>query len=488
MKLQLSVLLSLLILTQTSSAQSFTESSAFPAFQGFSVATGSIAFVDIDNDNDLDVLISGRNNSSTNIAQIHTNNGSGSFTEPTENSLEGVLYSSAAFADIDGDDDQDLLITGRDNSDIIIAKLYTNDGSGVFTEIADTPFEGVMHSSVAFADIDGDNDQDLLISGRNSAEDPTCKLYTNNGSGVFTLDMSTPFPGVDMSSIAFADIDGDNDQDVLITGQSGSSPISKLYTNDGTGEFTLVSPSPFDQVRRSSIAFADVDGDDDLDVVITGVDASWNNIAKVYMNDSNGGFTELEGNSLEGVYNSSVAFGDVDNDSDLDLLLTGQMFDGPFISRLYTNDGNGVFSEVQNTPFEGVEQGSVAIADVDNDQDQDIFITGRHNVGYFITKLYTNDLFVSIAENSNEDPELILKLFPNPTTSGRLSLEYSARQATNIVLNIYDMKGSLQKTQQETLFRGEQLLNLDIRKLGSGKYLLELIDGDLRKMARFTVQ
>ena len=64
------------------------------------------------------------------------------------------------------------------------------------------------------------------------------------------------FDGVDRSSIAFADVDRDNDPDVLITGYSNSESIAKLYENDGIGNYTEVTGTPFDGVRFSSIAFA----------------------------------------------------------------------------------------------------------------------------------------------------------------------------------------------------------------------------------------
>ena len=108
-----------------------------------------------------------------------------------------------------------------------------------FVEAPQTPpFAGVAEGSIAFADIDGDNDLDVLITGRDSSGTIISKLYTNDGLGNFTEMMGTPFEGVVLSSIGFADVDGDNDQDVLITGTSSSGVISKLYTNDGMGNFT----------------------------------------------------------------------------------------------------------------------------------------------------------------------------------------------------------------------------------------------------------
>jgi hypothetical protein len=199
------------------------------------------------------------------------------FTEVTGTPFAGVQESSIAFADVDGDNDQDVLITGVNlvqpgTPGDRISKLYTNDGLGNFTEVMGTPFEGVEYGSIAFADVDGDNDQDVLITGLSNSGAQIAKLYTNNGSGAFSEVMNTPFEGVFTGSIAFADVDGDDDPDVLITGLSfPASAISKLYINDGYGVFSEATGTPFEGVQLSSIAFADVDGDDDPDVLITGI-------------------------------------------------------------------------------------------------------------------------------------------------------------------------------------------------------------------------
>jgi len=349
------------------------------------VGESSIAFADVDGDNDQDVLITGYNNTEY-IAKLYTNDGNGGYSLVSATPFEGVHYSSIAFADVDGDNDQDVLITGYNNTEYI-AKLYTNDGNGGFSLVSGTPFDGVYLGSIAFADVDGDNDQDVLITGYSNSGQ-IAKLYTNDGNGGYSLVSATPFEGVYVSSIAFADVDGDNDQDVLITGNNNSGTIAKLYTNDGNGGYSLVSGTPFDGVYLGSIAFADVDGDNDQDVLITG----YNNteyIAKLYTNDGNGGYSLVSGTPFDGVNNSSIAFADVDGDNDQDVLITGYSNSGQ-IANLYTNDGNGGYSLVSGTPFEGVYGGSIAFADVDGDNDQDVLITGYNNIEY-IAKLYTND-------------------------------------------------------------------------------------------------
>ena len=228
----------------------------------------SVAFADIDGDNDQDLLVTGFDLWGNPIAELHKNSGTGRYSLVTNTPFEAVSESSIAFADIDNDNDQDVLITGYTGSRGI-SKLYVNDGGGNYTLVPNTPFKGVFSSSIAFADVDGDNDQDVLITGSFSS-----KLYANDGNGNYTLVPDTPFEGVRSSSVAFADVDGDNDQDLLITGATVSRKIAKLYTNDGRGNYTLVPNTPFVGVRSSSVAFADIDGDQDQDLLITGTPAN----------------------------------------------------------------------------------------------------------------------------------------------------------------------------------------------------------------------
>ncbi|MEO7081410.1 MAG: VCBS repeat-containing protein, partial [Flavobacteriales bacterium] len=148
-------------------------------------------------------------------------------------------------------------------------------GAQVFTEVppALLPFAGVYYSASAFADVDGDGDQDLLITGKNEQDTLVAELYTNDGSGGFTLVLGTPFTGVYFGAASFADIDGDGDQDVLIAGSLETASAFEtesfigMYTNDGAGNFTLLNGTPFIGVGRCTINFEDVDGDGDQDVL-----------------------------------------------------------------------------------------------------------------------------------------------------------------------------------------------------------------------------
>ncbi len=449
----------------------------------------SIAFSDVDGDNDPDLFITGAKNPSGLIARLYTNDGMGNFTVMTGTPFAGVYYSSIAFSDVDGDNDPDLLITGRIHYLLQIARLYTNDGMGNFTEMTGTPFDVVGLSSIAFSDVDGDNDPDLLITGEKNSGLRIAKLYTNDGMGNFTVMTGTPFDGVSGGSIAFSDVDGDNDQDLLITGMNNSNvPIAKLYTNDGMGNFTVMAGTPFDGVGFSSIAFSDVDGDNDPDLLITGVNNSGLPIAKLYTNDGMGNFTEMAGTPFDGVGFSSIAFSDVDGDNDPDLLITGENNSGLRIAKLYTNDGMGNFTETTGTPFDGVYNSSIAFSDVDGDNDPDLLITGENNSEGRIAKLYINDGMVSSTDDLIPGYNLVITTYPNPTKSNMLNANFDSTENGFAIVKVYDLNGHLLRQQKVFTVTGRNTISMDIASLSPGSYFIQLDNGKRKGVAKFIVQ
>ncbi len=346
----------------------------------------SFDYADVDNDSDLDVLIIGTFGSGTQTATLYLNDGYGNYSQVMGTPFVGVNYGTVNFSDIDNDGDQDVLITGGSLS--YNAKLYENDGFGNFTLISGTPFLGVHFSSVEFADIDNDGDEDVLITGKNTQL--ITSLFTNDGNGIFSEVIGTPFDSVYRSTVEFADIDNDNDLDVIISGVSSltisSQKITKLYSNDGSGNFAEVFGTPFEHISRGDIEFSDIDNDGDLDVFISGSNDSFIMVSKLYTNNGVGNFSEMTGTTIEAVSSSSACFGDIDNDGDKDLLITGTNGGSSFISKLYSNDGTGIYTEILNTPFEPVSDGEVKIIDADNDADFDLIITGSAR-----THLYIND-------------------------------------------------------------------------------------------------
>jgi len=486
---QLKLIFLSLFFTQILSAQTFTE--LIPSdFEG--VANSSIAFSDVDGDNDQDVLITGGATGSGQTTKLYLNNGAGNFTEVTGTPFVAVEDGSIAFSDVDGDNDPDVLITGSNNSiSDRIAKLYINDGQGNFSEVTGTPFEGVWESSVAFSDVDGDNDQDVLIVGQNSSDDRISKLYVNDGLGNFSELQGTPFVGVSLSSIAFSDVNGDNNSDVLITGATGMdnsvTPTARLYLNDGMGNFSELMGTPFETVSIGSVAFSDVDGDNDSDVIITGADSTFlESFIKLYLNDGLGNFTEMAGTPFDAVILSSIAFSDVDGDNDPDVLITGLMNFTDRISKLYTNDGLGNFTEVTGTPFEGVTNGSMAFSDVDGDNDPDVLITGFDISDEPIAKLYLNDI-LSSTDKIRSEFNFALTLYPNPVTSSQLKVDLNSIENGFLSVKIYGLNGQLLSEQKKLIRVGQQTISVDISGLSAGSYLIHLENGGRKSVSRFMV-
>ncbi|GAB4021308.1 beta strand repeat-containing protein [Spirosoma koreense] len=334
----------------------------------------SVAVGDVDGDGDLDLLTANYNNASV---SVRLNNGSGSFTPPATNPEPGVgsYPRSVALGDVDGDGDLDLVTANFGNSSV---SVRLNNGSGSFTPPATNPEPGVGDGpiSVALGDVDGDGDLDLVTANYSSA---SVSVRLNDGSGHFTTPATNPNPGVgdQPRSVALGDVDGDGDLDLLAANYSSASVSVRL--NNGSGHFTppATNPEPGVGSRPYSVAVGDVDGDGDLDLVTTNY---FMNTVSVRLNDGSGHFTPPATNPEPGVDGApvSVVFGDVDGDSDLDLVTANEL--GTSVS-VRLNNGSGSFTPPAANPNPGVGYvpRSVALGDVDGDGDLDILAANFNN-------------------------------------------------------------------------------------------------------------
>ena len=307
---------------------------------------------------------------------------------------------SIALGDIDDDGDLDLIVKGRTISfetgdSELETILYVNDGNANFTEVLNTPFRGIQFGNSEFADIDNDGDLDLLITSSDNAPNRYADLYFNDGIGNFTLDTDAGLQGQSSGDFAFEDIDNDGDLDLLMTGVidipfgSPQSPQQvTLYLNDGSGNF-LDSNESFEALKGSSIAFFDMENDGDKDVIIAGEDINGNRITNLYANNSNGNFSLVSNANFTGVFVGDIAVSDTDNDGDIDVYISGQSTNGN-VSELYLNDGTGNFSLLPNTPFQPTFVGTSDFADFDYDGDMDILITGAVIGAESTSNIYQN--------------------------------------------------------------------------------------------------
>ena len=330
--------------------------------------TSSVAVADIDGDGDLDIVFGNGDNVTNEANTVWTNNGSGVFTDTTQALGNEATY-SVALGDIDGDGDADLVVGNYSEPNTV----WTNDGGGVFTNTSQT-FGKAYTRSIVLHDMDGDNDLDIVAG--NGEQQPNV-VYHNNGSGIFS-DITQP-SGIDDSatSVTLGDIDDDGDLDMVVTARWQSTLI-KL--NDGNGNYTDTQSLAFSDT--TSVAFGDVDNDGDLDLVLGRQDffdySARANL--VYFNNGTGTFVDT-GQALAGGATTSIALGDVDSDGDLDLIAGNEGG-----NKIWLNDGNGTFTD-SGQSLGAYMTWDIVLGDIDDDNDLDI-IAGNID---FNTLVWLND-------------------------------------------------------------------------------------------------
>jgi hypothetical protein len=359
------------------------------------VANSSVVCGDFNNDGKPDVLLTGSGGSFTPICQVWQNQSNGLFTNLNA-ALPGISSSAVARGDFDNDGRADLLLTGyagvdENNFPVYISQVWHNLGNGIFTNLQ-AGLPGVDTGAVAFGDFNNDGNLDILLTGYSSTG-AVAQVWRNLGNRTFT-NMNVGLPGVLYSSVALGDYDNDGNLDILLTGTAdgfGNTAVTQLWRNLGNGSFTNISTG-LPGVTQGAAAWGDFDQDGRLDILLTGYTQT-GAVSQVWRNLGNGSFTNMNA-GLPGVYQSSVALADYDNDGKLDIMLAGLDSLSHPISQVWRNTGNWVFTNI-NAGFTGIHSGSVAWADFDNDGRLDLLLAGLDPVGNPILQVYHNNTALS---------------------------------------------------------------------------------------------
>ena len=224
--------------------------------------------------------------------------------------------------DLDGDGTFDLV--AFDNKTKPRAVAYFGDGNGQFgaeTELLTSGAGGLIFS-VAIADMNGDNKNDIIMA---NVTNGTVSIFFNMGNKSFSAE--NIFITGSVHSLAIADMNGDGVLDVLTAGiESGKQKVGFLKGFFDNGNFKLAAPVFFSTVDsyttpvtypRVELKIGDFDQDGDLDVAVTN---AYGRSVNTFSSDGQGNFTLA--NVLQISFQPrSLAVGDLDNDGALDLLI-----------------------------------------------------------------------------------------------------------------------------------------------------------------------
>jgi len=293
---------------------------------------GDFDLADFNLDGIDDLFAMGELSDGKRMAKIFVGNSSGGFTSSNQ-AFEGLRDGAVALADYDGDGDTDILITGE-SSNGPKTLLYRNDRTNGF-KLIETGITNLRRGDACWADVNIDGRPDLIITGIDENGQATSLLYRNTNEGF--IREAAGFIPLKNSSIAAADADNDGDPDILLMGELNNGQlVSRLYRNDRRQGFAPVL-APFIAIRAGFADWADMDGDGDMDLVISG-ETSSGAASKVYRNDRHQGFTDIEAGLIP-LYMSDGQWGDYDLDGDRDILISGMATDFSFHTRIYRNDG-----------------------------------------------------------------------------------------------------------------------------------------------------
>lgn len=341
---------------------------------------------------------------------------------------------TTAPADYDSDGDLDIAVLGYyvvyNMSVVDKLVLLRNDGPAGTEEwefsYVEVPLGDLTtgNADLAWSDADGDGDLDLAVG-----TDGATVLYRNDAGSLVLTD--TELPGYwednsqadfDLRSISWADYDNDGDPDLLLPSVFDFDSFSyrtALMRNDGPGGsggiiFTEAD-SVFAPTSHAQSAWADFDGDQDLDLLLVNIaPLTDEGFIRRYRNEGNGVFLGEDILGSLAVEHGEAQWGDYDGDGDLDILVAGsiQEQDGSYTHmalRIYRNDNENYFpvEVIADLPGEGwFDLTAATWADYDSDGDMDILLAGNYNSGTNIegrARIYTNADGV-FAESGNELP------------------------------------------------------------------------------------
>lgn len=311
----------------------------------------------------------------------------------------GITPSQTAFSvgDIDNDGYRDFVQANIDKKYITAYRYDSQSGTFAYHWRSSTATCPVKSQSIALSDLDNDGDLDIIVLNTSaSGVDNNTRIFFNDGAGNFPSTYLISSNQKSYSySIAVGDIDRDGDMD-FVEGNYG--PENCIYINDGQGSFTVDVMQ--NQTDTQDLILADFNKDGYLDL-LEGNRGESNNL---YLNDGSGSISSTPSwSSTETENTRALTLLDINKDGFWDFVAGNDIED-----RFYINDGDGSFNSAGITE-EPDNTYSLTSGDIDNDGDID-YVCGTHS---------PND---RIYKNIKGSMELIYDFFSQNISSYKMNL------------------------------------------------------------------
>ena len=322
-----------------------------------------------------------------------------------------------AWGDYDGDGFIDLFFPqiGPGGSGSASHFLYHNNGNGTFTRITTGAVAAVVSAGgcAAWGDYDNDGYPDLVLMNWNQPN----YLFHNNGDGSFAAVPGASFVS-DIArhrSVSWVDYDSDGYLDLFSI--TWLNEPRRLYRNNHNGTFTRITQGAFLTVPGGfwGVAWGDYNNDGRPDLFLPQANVASGQPSYLYRNEGGGTFTRVgAGTALDGTFNgTAAAWGDYDNDGDLDLFVScANFFTSGRPNLFYQNNGNDTFTPLTSLPANDPEnQGGASNGckwgDYDNDGWLDLFVANSAGQNSFLYHNNRDGTFAkvldSIAVNGSGD-------------------------------------------------------------------------------------
>ena len=281
-------------------------------------------------------------------------------TIPTTSVMHTPSWSIAA-GDIDGNGFNDLMYGGGNGATFMMA----NETGTAYTEVSYTQY--IFCQRTNMVDLNNDGNLDAF-----SCHDVDANVrFINDGTGSLTFLQGGVGESCGNYGSIWIDYDNDNDMDCFVA-KCGCDAVDILMRNNGDGTFTnMAPPLGFADGHQSwSSAWGDFDNDGDMDVLVGSSSSGYN---KLISNDGDGTFTDVtagSGYDLFGGQSLEWTTHDFNNDGYLDVLGGGALMYGNgamFFTLDQTAPGNNAVGDLNNDGFLDLASGWGSFTNLGND-------------------------------------------------------------------------------------------------------------------------